>query len=84
MASDALLIAPFDLLAEVARVRLRRAASARAYLDTISELGRLIDRLGDLHGDLEAEDGLHQTLHALTFTWLYVEQELLIVAGGRN
>lgn len=75
---------PFDLEAAVAAERLQRAAIAASYLGLVTELGKLIDRLGDLHADLDADDALQQSLHAVGFVWQYFEQELRIVAHGRN
>ena len=45
---------------------------------------RPLDRLAGLHGDLSGDDGLHKSLHAVTFVWQYFEQELHIVAHGKN
>jgi hypothetical protein len=75
---------PFDLAAAVEAERLQRAAIVSSYLATATELGKLVDRLSELHGELAAEDGLNQTLHALTFVWQHVELALHIVAQGKN
>jgi hypothetical protein len=76
---------PFDLQEATKAAESRRAAIAASYLSLTDELGQLVDRLFDLHGDLADDDALHQSLHALVFVWQYFEQELHIVArAGRQ
>jgi hypothetical protein len=75
---------PFDLQAAVDAARMRRAACAARDHGQVTEIGRKVDQLGELHADLEDDDALHQALNALTFVWQYVEQELVIVGSGKN
>lgn len=77
-------VIPFDLEHAVETARLRRAAVAASHLGTAGALATLVDRLGELHADLDADDAFHQSLHALTFVWQHFEQELHIVAQGKN
>jgi hypothetical protein len=68
----------------LAEERHRRSAAVHSYLATISQLGQLIDRLGELHADLAADDRLQQSLHALGFVWGYVEGELRMAACDKS
>ena len=63
----------------------RRAAAVAQYLPIIAALGRMVDQLGELHAELDADDRLQQVLHSLGFCWQFVEMELRAAAGsGKN
>jgi hypothetical protein len=71
---------PVQVLAALESEKAQRAAAVSEYLQVVACLGRMVDQLGNLHADLSDDDGLHQTLHSLSFLWGYVETELLIAA----
>jgi len=61
-----------------------RAAAVAPYLATVADLGRMVERLGELHASLSADDRLQQVLHSLSFVWGYVEAELRAAARPGN
>jgi len=62
----------------------RRATAVRSYLAIITQIGLLMERLGELHADLPNDDRLQQSLHALAFVWGYVEGELRMAVCDKS